>query len=67
MGNIGNELIFICGEATDQGEKSVVLLLLVVGGGAFFSLLFTVFWGVKRKNFVSKGVGKDNNFALKGV
>ncbi len=42
----------ICG-AADQGEDSLVL---VVVGGPFFIFPCTVFWGVKRKNFVSKGV-----------
>ncbi len=51
-------LFFICGAADDQGEESVVLLVvvIVVVGETIFSFPCTVFRGVKRINFVSKGV-----------
>ncbi len=45
-------------QPTDQGEESVVLLVIVVvGGGNHLSISHVqFFWGVKRKNFVSKGM-----------
>ncbi len=51
-------------QPTDQGEESVVLLLVVVVGGGtpFFSLPWTVFWGVKRQKLCLKRGVKRQNF-----
>ncbi len=51
--------IFICGAADRSGRGkrcSSCCCYCCCWGGPFFSFPCTVFWGVKRQNFVSKGV-----------
>ncbi len=51
---------FSAAQPTGQGEESVVLLLVV--GWSIFQFPTYIFWGVKRKIFVLKGVWKGKNF-----
>ncbi len=44
------------GNPKHQGEESVLLLVVVVGDCFLTACPCTVFWGVKGKNFASKGV-----------
>ena len=52
-------LFLSAAQPTDQGDESVVLLvvvIVVVVVGTIFQFPMYSFWGVKRQNFVSKGV-----------
>ncbi len=58
---------FICGAADRSGRGKPCSSCCCWGREQFFIFSCTVFFGVKRKNFVSKGVWKGKNFVSKGV
>ncbi len=59
--------LFICGAADRSGRGKRCSSSCCCWGGPIFSLPCTVFWGVKRKNYVSIGVWKGKNLISKGV